>query len=184
MTDIDGKVAPEAMDYETARRLVERGWSVVPCNSDGEKRPLGHFSSAASWREFSERLPTDAELHEWFDPPAGPRVAGIVLHRGQLVVDRDSRDELPDGSAPWELSTKGSHEFFACDPATTKIEHDHGRRIDFLTVGSFVRCFAPRRLLEWKGDLPMYGGESRIIPPRPTATPPVSGGELESKLPL
>ena len=68
------------IDLETARALVARGWSVVPTNSDEEKRPKAKFTTAKSWRDFSDRLPTDAELLGWFGP--APRRGGVVLHKG------------------------------------------------------------------------------------------------------
>ena len=142
---------------DTARALVARGWSVVPTAGDEEKRPLGTFATAKSWRDFSERLPTDAELLGWFGPK--PRRGGVVLHKGQLCVDRDTKDTLPDGSAPWEETTKGSHEFFRCDPEA-KIAHDHEAKIDYLTCGSFVRLCDPRCLLDWAGELPRFSSGS------------------------
>ena len=141
------------IDVETARALVARGWSAVPTNSDDEKRPLGRFATAKSWRDFSERLPTDAELLGWFGPK--PRRGGVVLHAGQLCVDRDTKDAMPDGSAPWEETDHGSHEFFRCPPGTTP-SHDHDAKIDYLTCGTFVRLANPRCLLDWKDELPMY----------------------------
>jgi len=141
------------IDLETARALVARGWSVVPTNSDDEKRPLGRFATAKSWRDFSDRLPTDAELLGWFGPK--PRRGGVVLHAGQLCVDRDTKDAMPDGTAPWEETDHGSHEFFRC-PSGTKPSHDHGAKIDYLTCGTFVRLANPRCLLDWQGELPMH----------------------------
>ena len=145
------------IDVALARALVARGWSVVPTESDDEKRPKAHFATAKSWREFSERLPTDAELLGWFGPK--PRRGGVVLHKGQLCVDRDTKDTLPDGSAPWEETTKGSHEFFRCDPEA-KIAHDHEAKIDYLTCGSFVRLCNPRCLIDWAGELPEFSRSS------------------------
>ena len=141
----------------TARALAARGWSVVPTASDEEKRPLGAFATAKSWRDFSERLPTDAELLGWFGPR--PRRGGVVLHKGQLCVDRDTKDTLPDGNAPWEETTKGSHEFFSCDPEA-KIAHDQEAKIDYLTFGSFVRLTEPKKLLDWQGELPRFSSGS------------------------
>ena len=145
------------ISLEIARALVARGWSVVPTAGDEEKRPLGTFATARSWRDFSERLPTDAELLGWFGPK--PRRGGVVLHKGQLCVDRDTKETLPDGNAPWEETTKGSHEFFRCDPEA-KIAHDHEAKIDYLTCGSFVRLCNPRCLLAWQGELPRFSSGS------------------------
>ena len=144
------------IDLVTARALVARGWSVVPTESDAEKRPKGRFATAKSWRDFSDRLPTDAELLGWFGP--GPRRGGVVLHRGQLCVDRDTKDEMPDGSAPWEETDHGSHEFFLC-ATDAQIAHDHDAKIDYLTYGSFVRLANTRCLLDWQGELPEFSSE-------------------------
>ena len=141
------------ISLEIARALVARGWSVVPTETNEEKRPKAHFATAKSWRDFSERLPTDAELVGWFGPK--PRRGGVVLHKGQLCVDRDTKDTLPDGNAPWEETTKGSHEFFRCDPEA-KIAHDNEAKIDYLTWGSFVRLCDPRCLIDWAGELPEF----------------------------
>ena len=81
------------------------------------------------------------------------------MHKGQLCVDRDTKDTLPDGNAPWEETTKGSHEFFRCDPEA-KIAHDHEAKIDYLTWGSFVRLCNPRCLLDWAGELPRFSSGS------------------------
>ena len=152
------------IDLETARALVARGWSVVPTNSDEEKRPMGRFSTAKSWRDFSDRLPTDAELQDWFGQK--PRRGGVVLHRGQLCVDRDTKDAMPDGSAPWEETGRGSHEFFRCPP-DAKPRHDQDTKIDYLTCGSFVRLANPRCLIDWQGEPPGFSGGSGAVPGAP-----------------
>ena len=170
------------IDLETARALVARGWSVVPTASDMEKRPQGNFATAKSWRDFSDRLPTDAELLGWFGPK--PRRGGVVLHKGQLCVDRDTKDSLPDGSAPWEETDHGSHEFFQCT-AETKPSHDHDAKIDYLTYGSFVRFANPQCLLDWEGDLPRWetsAAETAVTPAVETAAVPLSGGTIRDTL--
>ena len=162
------------IDLATARALVGRGWAVVPTESDEEKRPKAKFATAKSWRDFSDRLPSDAELLGWFGPK--PRRGGVVLHKGQLVVDFDTKDTPPDPGTCHEESAKGYHLFCRC-PADAKIGHDHERKIDYLTYGSFVRLCAPRRLLDWDGELPPWQGETP-----PTAVPPPSGGTVRDSL--
>ena len=170
------------IDHATAHALVARGWSVVPTNSDEEKRPLGRFANAKSWRDFSDRLPTEAELLGWFGPR--PRRGGVVLHAGQLCVDRDTKDEMPDGSAPWEETDHGSHEFFQC-AAETKPSHDHDAKIDYLTCGSFVRLANPRCLLDWQGELPRWTGgaaKAAAAPKAETAAAPPADGTIRGTL--
>ena len=164
------------IDLETARALVARGWSVVPTNSDDEKRPLGRFATAKSWRDFSDRLPTDAELLGWFGPK--PRRGGVVLHRAQLALDYDTKDTPPDpGVAPVEETERGYHQFWRCDE-DAKIAHDHDAKIDYLTYGSFVRLANPQCLLDWKGELPLWqpatttNPANPVNPVNPVKTPP------------
>ena len=145
------------IDLNTARALVARGWSVVPTESDAEKRPKAHFATAKSWRDFSERLPTDAELVEWFG--ARPRRGGVVLHKGQLCIDHDTKDAPPGEGECFEESAKGYHVFCRCGE-DAKIAHDHEAKIDYLTCGSFVRLCNPRCLLDWAGELPEFSRSS------------------------
>ena len=133
---------------EFARALVARGLAIVPTESDTEKRPKAQFTTAKSWREFSDRLPSEAELLGWFGAKA--RRGGIVLHKGQLCVDHDTKDGMPspgDTSTCWEESEHGWHEFYRCD-ADARISHDHDNKIDILTYGSFVRLNEPQKLLD------------------------------------
>ena len=146
-----------AISLDIARALVARGWSVVPTESDAEKRPKAHFATAKSWRDFSERLPTDAELVEWFG--ARPRRGGVVLHKGQLCIDHDTKDAPPGEGECFEESAKGYHVFCRCGE-DAKIAHDHEKKIDYLTFGSFVRLCEPRCLIDWQGELPEYSGGS------------------------
>lgn len=159
------------IDLDTARALVARGWSVVPTETNEEKRPKAHFATAKSWRDFSDRLPTDAELVGWFGPK--PRRGGVVLHKGQLCIDHDTKEGMPckcenvevsNSQQPisnvvWEESAKGWHEFYRCDE-NAKIEHDQEAKIDYLTYGSFVRLCQPECLVDWRGELPEFSRNS------------------------
>ena len=154
------------IDLTTAKALVDRGWAVVPTNSNGEKRPMGRFSTAKSWRDFGDRLPTDAELREWFGTP---RRGGVVLHKGQLVEDYDTKDAHPAEGLCFEETDHGYHVFYRCRP-DERIGHDHAGKIDHLTYGSFVRLCDPGRLLDWQGDLPTWNA-AQVGAPRTEEKP-------------
>lgn len=66
----------------TARNYVAAGISVIPVKADGSKSPL-----LGGWREYSDRLPTDAELVKWF---GGAKLVGIGVAcgpaSGNLIV--------------------------------------------------------------------------------------------------
>ena len=160
------------IDVALARALVARGWSVIPTESDEEKRPKAHFATAKSWRDFSDRLPTDAELLGWFG--AKPRRGGVVLHKGQLCIDHDTKDGMPPpNNIMWEESAKGWHEFYRCDE-NAKIEHDHEKKIDYLTYGSFVRLCEPECLIDWRGEMPVWRGEGSRSSGASSASNPAS----------
>ena len=79
----DGKQQAKSIrDY--AYRYVDAGLSVIPLKLDGSKKP-----SLFSWKEYSERLPTEAELHEWFRHPAGIGLITGSVSGGIEVIDFD-----------------------------------------------------------------------------------------------
>ena len=51
-----------SVTYEDAKKLVDHGFSVFPI------KPKDKVPAIPSWKEFQQRMPTDEELHEWFDP--------------------------------------------------------------------------------------------------------------------
>lgn len=94
------------IDLETARALVSRGWSVVPTASDAEKRPQGSFATAKSWRDFSDRLPADAELLGWFGPK--PRRGGVSWTEAPSGSSASRSTPRPDASSTARRSTVSS----------------------------------------------------------------------------
>jgi hypothetical protein len=86
------------LDY--ARKYVAAGLSVIPVRADGSKAP-----KVAGWREFSNRLPTDAELVAWF---GGPDPVGIGVVPGPasgnlVVLDFECKGGMP-AYAEWRAS--------------------------------------------------------------------------------
>ncbi len=59
---------------EWARRYVAAGLSVIPVRTDGSKAP-----ALPDWRQYTDRLPTDEELTEWF---GGDRDYGLGIVPG------------------------------------------------------------------------------------------------------
>ena len=59
---------------EWAKRYVSAGLSVIPVRADGSKAP-----ALPDWRQYTDRLATDAELNEWF---GGEREYGIGVVPG------------------------------------------------------------------------------------------------------
>lgn len=82
-----------------ALEYLANGWSVVPCHipvnggcscgRDTCTWPGKH--PRVSWRQYSERLPTEREVHQWFDSEFYGSNIGIVTGKvsGIAVVDVD-----------------------------------------------------------------------------------------------
>lgn len=66
-----------------ARHYVAAGLSVIPVRADGSKAPKN-----GGWREFADRLPTEAELGVWFGGDRFKVGIGVVpgTASGNLVV--------------------------------------------------------------------------------------------------
>lgn len=76
-----------------AHRLLDRGWSVIPLLGDGDPT-RSKAPAIRRWGTYQHRLPTDAELHAWFqqhDYQAAAVVLGQVSRL--IVIDIDSPDE-------------------------------------------------------------------------------------------
>lgn len=77
---------------DTLRKVLayrQAGLSVIPIRRDGSKAPT------CAWKDFQSRLPTEAELREWFDFPRPPGVATVAGKvSGNLeIIDFDWRAE-------------------------------------------------------------------------------------------
>ena len=68
---------------EAARSYIQQGYSILPV-LPGDKRP------AVEWKQYQERLPTDAEIVEWWTKWPTANI-GIITGRisGITVVDVD-----------------------------------------------------------------------------------------------
>ena len=138
---------------EDALVLWRRGLSVIPV-----PRPRGGALPgppgdgkvpSLAWREYQTRLPTEAEIHEWFsdEPMNLAVVTGAVS--GVVVVDADSPAALRWATArlvytPWQTKTgKGFHLWYRHPgvrvPNRARIETRDGRlAIDLRGDGGYV----------------------------------------------
>jgi hypothetical protein len=78
---------------DVARGYLAAGISVIPIRRDGSKAPT------IAWKDYTRRLPTEAELRRWFEgrnPPGlatvGGAVSGCLEH---LDFDRDAAEVFP-----------------------------------------------------------------------------------------
>lgn len=75
--------------YDTSRRYVEGGLSVIPVRVDGSKQPV-----VSEWRTYQQRRPTPEELRKWFKGTA----TGIAIIGG-VVSGNLTRLDFDEGSA-------------------------------------------------------------------------------------
>jgi len=136
-----------ATSLETARRLLARGLSVIPIPlpqlgvSDGK-------TAAMPWKEYQSRLPTLAELAQWFATEQNIAViCGAVS--GVVVVDVDALDARAWWMAhrpftPWCVHTaKGAHFYYrhpgGCIRNRVRLETPDGKfAIDIRSDSGYV----------------------------------------------
>ena len=103
-----------ALEYRDA------GLSVIPIKLDGTKRP-----EIPTWKEYQNRIASDAELQSWFTHPAGIGLVAGIVSGGLEVIDFDDGELF----APWyksvesiacwlpivETPSLGFHVFYRCE---------------------------------------------------------------------
>lgn len=147
--------------YARARIYVDRGWPVFPValslDKDGkvQKKPI------VPWREYQERLPTDKELHQWFD---SEKVNGIGLATGKLprvvVVDADTIVDSISSPLVVKTISGGRHYYFRWTKELRNEAKIEGQPLDIRGDGGFV-VLPPSslgaRAYEWEKEIdPMF----------------------------
>ena len=125
--------------YAIAKEYLDNGWSVIPVNLYLDNNGKAQKKPIVAWREYQERLPTEAELHQWFDNGS---VNAIGLVTGKIsrvvVVDVDMAEVLFISPIMVKTISGGTHAYFRW---TEEIRNDAGiddRPIDFRGDGGFV----------------------------------------------
>jgi len=131
------------VSYGNAKKLVDKGFSVIPIKAK-DKAP-----AIQSWKEYQNRMPTEEELHVWFDP--GDKNVGIICGRvsgGLVVVDFDDPailDFLVDGGIDKfrektlvVRTNKGYHVFFKVPVNLLQNRRFDNLKIDIKGEGGYV----------------------------------------------
>jgi Bifunctional DNA primase/polymerase, N-terminal/Primase C terminal 1 (PriCT-1) len=162
--------------HAAARDYVARGWSVIPVEPRG-KRPR------VPWTAFQHRLPSQAEVDEWFRRWPDANV-GIVTGAvsGLVVIDVDPRhggegslQDLERGDAPLPRTVEaatgggGRHLYFAHPGGTVANRVGLAPGIDLRGDGGCVvappSMHASGRRYAWVDA--RAPGESPLAPPPP-----------------
>lgn len=112
---------------EAGRGYLARGWAVIPIEPGG-KRPL------VRWEEFQHRLPTEQELHAWFErwPLANIGIVTGMVSR-LVVLDIDPRHDGDDALILLE------HEHGPLPHSVEALTGGGGRHVYFLHPGKAMR---------------------------------------------
>jgi len=129
--------------YGDAKKLVDKGFSVIPIKAK-DKAP-----AIQSWTEYQNRMPTEKELHTWFDP--GNKNAGIICGRisgGLVVVDFDAKETLEflieGGITKFIEKTlvaktgKGFHVYFRVPEDISETRRFDNLKVDIKGEGGYV----------------------------------------------
>lgn len=149
------------------QRLVAASLSVIPILPDGSKKP------AVAWKPYQTRLPTKAELVQWFhDETRGMAAIGGTVSGCLEILDFDA----PDLFEPWcitvdelcpglierlplsQTPSNGRHIFYRCQEIEANLKLAQRLGLDGW----------PETLIETRGE-----GGYAIIPPSPSACHPL-----------
>ena len=133
----------------TALAYLSAGLSVIPVKTDGSKAPL-----FLGWREFSDRLPTTAELSQWFGNgrqvgigiPGGPASGNLIVFdfEARLPFDR----WCTNLTAAERIALAGSPVVYTPSGGL----HIYLRTTEPVKGCKFARDAAGRCLIETRGD--------------------------------
>ncbi len=132
------------VSYEVAKKYVERGFSVFPVSLSIDDRGKVQKRPAGKWEEFTHRLPTDEELHGWFDKG---KFNGIGMATGKVsgmvVIDVESYatpDTLNTFDSPLISRTisGGYHFFYKWKNEIRNTVKIGGEAVDFRGDGGYV----------------------------------------------
>ena len=133
---------------EEAKRLISRGYSVIPVN--GDKLPSNPKQPAVAWKRYQKRLPDVGEIERWFerDATALGIVCGAISRL--MVIDFDHyagyrrfRHRFPEYTNSYTVKTRrGYHVYFRTAVKINSQQFDGG---DVKGEGGFV--IAPPSLI-------------------------------------
>lgn len=134
--------------FDVARAYTHAGLSVIPIRPDGSKAP-----AIPVWKPYQSRLPTEAELHQWFDMPWSGLAVVCGAASGNLAVMDFETEEAYDR---WHLAVgiPGQHYVKDCP----LVRCPRGGRHLYLKTQTPVGCVKLARskdkttLIEMKGE--------------------------------
>lgn len=146
--------------YQNAEQYVSDGFSVIPAQIDWNAN-LGKFGkkpSIVSWKEYQNRLPTEEELHEWFDTETHNGLAVLTGRVSGIIVLDIEAEYIEECKEKWlsPLTSKtisgGEHRYFRYEENIRNATRLDNKPMDIRGEGGLVvvppsECNA--RCYEW-----------------------------------
>lgn len=130
---IDFKIAKECLDLGLPIFPVKVYWSTE--KQKFEKQPM------VKWEPYQYRLPTEEELHQWFDKPqynaigcTTGKLSGIVAID---IDDKNNVDRFPSSVVSQTISGR-QHHIFKWTREIRNLEGINGEPLDFRGDGGFI----------------------------------------------
>lgn len=133
------------ISFELANKYRKKGFSVFPViiveGQDGkfQKKP------AVQWREYINRLPTEEELHGWFDSGnyngiglATGEVSGVVVIDVEADADQETVEFFKKSPFASRTISGGWHFYFQCTDNLRNTVRIDDKLVDFRGDGGFV----------------------------------------------
>ena len=152
--------------YQDAKEYVDKGYPVFPVNIfwNNEKKKF-EKKPAVEWKPFQDRLPTEEELHRWFDKPrynglglATGRFSGVVVVDVEYDCPEEDRKDIKSSMVVRTISG-GWHHYFRWNKELRNTVKIRNNQIDFRGDGGFV-AIPPSRCKDKS-----YIWENRLISP-------------------
>jgi hypothetical protein len=135
---------------DLALSYLARGWAPIPACAPIDKTHCHHHGLCASagkrplltsWKPYQERLPTEAEVTQWWTDNPTANVAIITgAISGLAVIDLDSEEAVESAQA------RGYPD--SCGMVTT----GNGRHLYFASRPGMPTVFAKRSGIDFRGD--------------------------------
>ncbi len=130
--------------YSIAKKYLDKGMSIFPVILSKDEKGKIQKRPAVAWKQFITRLPTEDELHEWFD---SPRFNGIGMATGKVsglnVLDVEgyaTEEVINKFTSPLVTKTisDGYHFFYKWTHEIHNSVKIEGEAVDFRGDGGFV----------------------------------------------
>ncbi len=124
--------------YEIAKKYLDKGWPVFPVFLSKKNGKISKIP-AVKWKKYQTELPTDEDLHRWFDKP---KYNAIGMATGKLsrlvVIDVDDDSQDFNSSMVVKTISGKKHFYYRWTEEIRNDEAINDKPLDFRGDGGFV----------------------------------------------